>query len=48
MTRPYLGESADEWLGISCPEDCEPEEVDYDDYATALEAQWHQEEVLND
>ena len=22
MSRPYHGESADEWLGITCPEDC--------------------------
>jgi hypothetical protein len=30
MTREYRGESADEWLGISCPEDCAPLESNYD------------------
>ena len=30
MTREYRGESADEWLGITCPEDCAPLESNYD------------------
>ena len=30
MTREYRGESADEWLGITCPEDCAPLKSNYD------------------
>ena len=36
MSRPYRGESANEWLGITCPEDCAPlssqrdEDADYE------------------
>ena len=30
MTREYRGESADEWLGITYPEDCAPRETNYD------------------
>ncbi len=30
MTREYRGESQDEWLGITCPEDCAPLESNYD------------------
>lgn len=30
MTREYCGESADEWLGITCPKDCAPLESRYD------------------
>ena len=30
MTREYRGESADEWLGITCPEDLAPLESNYD------------------
>jgi len=28
--REYRGESADEWLGITCPEDCAPLKSNYD------------------
>ena len=40
MTREYRGESADEWLGITCPEDCAPLESRYDadaDYEAELD-----------
>lgn len=30
MTREYRGESEDEWMGITCPEDCAPLESNYD------------------
>lgn len=30
MTREYRGESQDEWLGITCPEDLAPLESNYD------------------
>jgi len=39
MTREYRGESADEYLGITCPEDCAPLESNYDADADYL-AEW--------
>lgn len=43
MSREYRGESADEWLGITCPEDCAPLEsaTDLDaDYNADLDPNW--------
>jgi hypothetical protein len=38
----YRGESADEWIGITCPEDCEPLESRYaadEDYNAELDTE---------
>jgi hypothetical protein len=49
MTRPYCGESAEEWLGITCPDDDAQPGLDIDDgrddYNPALEQFWQREIV---
>jgi len=40
MSRPYRGESADEFYGITCPDDVQEPEIDYyaeDDCAREIE-----------
>jgi len=40
MTRAYRGESADEWMHITCPDDCIPRERHEREYDADSDPDW--------